>query len=94
MLNIKFNNCIYSGKTKKFIHSVCNVISFQIGNLQAKLRDSPASSQEHYDVLKQELTRRDETVQRLRREVLMLQEKRDHYQSDVSVQRKWFPSKI
>ena len=59
----------------------------QIGQLQSKLRDSQSSTQDHYEVLKSELGRRDETIQKLRREVLHLQEKRDHYQAEVAIQR-------
>ena len=49
--------------------------------LQARLRD--ASSQEHHVLLKQELAKRDDAISRLRREVLALQEKRDHVQAQV-----------
>ena len=55
----------------------------QVGKLQGKLRDGQLSTQEHHNLLKQELTRRDETIQQLRREVLHLQEKRDHAQVEV-----------
>ena len=55
----------------------------QVGTLQAKLRDGQLSTQEHHHLLKQELSRRDETIQQLRREVLSLQEKRDHVQAEV-----------
>lgn len=56
---------------------------FQVVALQAKLRDGQLSTQEHHSLLKQELKRRDETIQQLRREVLHLQEKRDHVQVEV-----------
>ena len=48
-----------------------------------KLRESQVSKQDHNDVLKSELTRRDETIQKLRRDVLVLQEKRDTHQAEV-----------
>ena len=51
--------------------------------MQGKLRDGQLSTQEHHNLLKQELSRRDETIQQLRREVLHLQEKRDHAQVEV-----------
>ena len=54
-----------------------------MGKLQGKLRDGQLSTQEHHNLLKQELSRRDETIQQLRREVLHLQEKRDHAQVEV-----------
>ena len=48
-----------------------------------KLRNGQVSTQEHHTILKQELTRRDDTIQQLRREVLHLQERRDHVQTEV-----------
>ena len=56
----------------------------QIGTLQIKLRESQTSSHDHHDMLKAELTRRDDTIQALRHDVLRLQEKRDAYQAEVS----------
>ena len=43
------------------------------------------SSKGNHDVLKSELCRRDETIQRLRRDVLVLQEKRDTHLAEVCV---------
>lgn len=57
----------------------------QIGALQNRLRDSHVSTQDHHDILKSELARRDETIQKLRQDVLILQEKRDNAVSEVSV---------
>ena len=55
----------------------------QIGALQNKLRDSQVSSHDHHEILKSELLRRDETIQKLRKDVLHFQEKRDAYQAEV-----------
>ena len=41
------------------------------------------SSKGNHDVLKSELCRRDETIQKLRRDVLLLQEKRDAHLAEV-----------
>ena len=41
------------------------------------------STKDHHSVLKSELARRDETIQKLRRDVLSLQEKRDAAVSEV-----------
>ena len=59
------------------------VLSWQIGNLQERLRDGHVSTKDHHSVLKSELARRDETIQKLRRDVLSLQEKRDAAVSEV-----------
>ncbi|KAK2143064.1 hypothetical protein LSH36_881g02026 [Paralvinella palmiformis] len=58
----------------------------EIGALQNKLRDSQVSSHDHHEILKSELLRRDETIQKLRKDVLHFQEKRDAYQSDIDEQ--------
>ena len=60
------------------------MFQYQIGALQSKLRESKSSSHDHHDMLKSELARRDETIQKLRHDVLRLQEKRDAYQAEVS----------
>lgn len=44
------------------------------------------SVKDHHSVLKSELARRDETIQKLRRDVLNLQEKRDAAVSEVRTQ--------
>ncbi|KAK0062771.1 myosin-9-like isoform X1 [Biomphalaria pfeifferi] len=49
----------------------------EIGALQEKLREGNISTHDHHEVLKSELARRDDTIQKLRRDVLTLQEKRD-----------------
>lgn len=64
--------------------SVCPFFFSQIGALQNRLRDSHVSTQDHHDILKSELARRDETIQKLRQDVLILQEKRDNAVSEVS----------
>ena len=56
----------------------------QIGHLQSKLREGTISSKDNQEVLKSELRRRDETIQKLRRDVLLLQEKRDSHQAEVT----------
>ena len=63
----------------------CNSRTYldQIGALQNKLRDSQVSSHDHHEILKSELLRRDETIQKLRKDVLHFQEKRDAYQAEV-----------
>ena len=66
-----------------YSHCLCIPFHPQIGQLQGKVRDSSMSQQDHHDVLKSELARRDETIQKLRRDVLVLQEKRDTYQTEV-----------
>lgn len=58
-------------------------LSSQIGILQDRVRDSQVSKKDHHDILKSELARRDETIQKLRRDVLALQEKRDAAVSEV-----------
>jgi len=57
---------------------------FQIGQLQDRLRDGQVSNKDHHSVLKSELARRDETIQKLRRDVLNLQEKRDTAVAEVN----------
>ncbi len=59
--------------------------SLQCGSLEAKLHNGHLSTQEQHHLLKQELIRRDETIEELRREVLQLQEKRDQVQAEVSI---------
>jgi hypothetical protein len=56
---------------------------YQIGALQNKIRDSQVSNHDHHEVLKSELGRRDETIQKLRKDMLHFQEKRDAYQTEV-----------
>ena len=51
--------------------------------MQQRLRTGSVSVKEHHDDLKVELERRDATVQKLRRDVLKLQEQRDMFQSQV-----------
>ena len=58
----------------------------QIGQLQDRLRDGQVSVKDHHSVLKSELARRDETIQKLRRDVLSLQEKRDAAVSEVIIE--------
>lgn len=55
----------------------------KIGALQSKLRAAASSSYDHHDVLKAELSRRDETIQLLRSDILQLQNKRDTIQAQV-----------
>lgn len=51
--------------------------------LQQHLQENYSSSQGSHDALKAELVRRDDTIQKLRREVLHLQEERDAHQLEV-----------
>ncbi|GFR71886.1 Golgin subfamily B member 1-like [Elysia marginata] len=57
----------------------------EIGALQERLRESHHSTHDHQDLLKSELARRDDTIQKLRRDVLALQEKRDAALSEHDV---------
>lgn len=54
-----------------------------MGILQERIRESQLSTKDHHEVLKSELARRDDTIQKLRRDVLQLQEKRDAAVSEV-----------
>lgn len=86
----------------------CHNYDVQIGRLQERLRESPVSGKDTYEVLKSELARRDDTIQRLRKEVLSSQERRDAFQAEVSfnvvhfqswvmktvVIKSWLPSEI
>ena len=47
------------------------------------------STQDHHEVLKSELGRRDETIQKLRRDVLALQDKRDSAVAEVGTALGW-----
>lgn len=49
----------------------------KVGALQDRVRESQMSTKDHHEILKSELARRDETIQKLRRDILSLQEKRD-----------------
>lgn len=55
-----------------------------MGILQERIRESQLSTKDHHEVLKSELARRDDTIQKLRRDVLQLQEKRDAAVSEVT----------
>ena len=58
---------------------------FQMAVLQSKLRESKNSSEDHHTVLRSELARRDDSIQKLRRDLLQSQESRDAFQAEVSV---------
>ena len=76
-------------RTSKYDHERINShfsdSDFQIGTLQKRLRDTSSSQSlaDSTEILKQELTRRDDTIQKLRGEVLSLQEKRDDSLAEV-----------
>lgn len=59
------------------------MLHLQISALQEKLRDGQLSTQDHHEVLKSELGRRDDMIQKLRRDVLNLQDKRDSAIAEV-----------
>lgn len=57
----------------------------KVGALQDRVRESQLSTKDHHEILKSELARRDETIQKLRRDVLSLQEKRDAAVEEVNI---------
>merc|ERR1712226_1178105 len=59
----------------------------EIGLLQNRLKEATNATHNHKDLLKSELSRRDETIQKLRREVLALQEHRDAAMAELDEQR-------
>ncbi len=59
------------------------IFNIQINQLQAKLRNNVCSNQDGFHVLKAELKARDDSIYKLRQDILTLQEKRDLTLSEV-----------